>query len=346
MPERTAQVQVGACGAGDDPRAPRRSPPDRAARPPSLPHRRSPGRRSEPLTASIADLRRGGEEQERVQLRADDLGTYEPVCVRRDGAPGREPLGDEGDRESGDVGHHVHPVGEQGERAERDTPRRPGPRGMRRWPRGPSRGRDAARTGPPAHAAGVVALVVMTVASTRRSPDWAVAGCGRGIPGNRRAPDREPGRFARRLPTNDRPSEGDHSHATTRRLATVVLTVDGAVLLAAGPRSLHVEPDPSRVKPGKMATVEFTPEHGCGDARDERCSSASRRVPANVKPRARRMDEQREGRTMTFSEGQGPVGGQRLRDHLHRADAKTVLVLEGHPAVRGGRRALDRRAGG
>ena len=28
----------------------------------------------------------------------------------------------------------------------------------------------------------------------------------------------------------------------------------------------HVEPDPNRVKPGKKATVEFTPEHGCGES--------------------------------------------------------------------------------
>ena len=53
---------------------------------------------------------------------------------------------------------------------------------------------------------------------------------------------------------------------TTRRVATVALIAAGALLLAAGPAFAHVEADPNRVKPAKLATVEFTPEHGCGES--------------------------------------------------------------------------------
>ena len=52
----------------------------------------------------------------------------------------------------------------------------------------------------------------------------------------------------------------------SRRLGTVVFGATALVVLAAGPAAAHVEPDPARVKPGKQATVEFTPEHGCGDS--------------------------------------------------------------------------------
>jgi uncharacterized protein YcnI len=49
-----------------------------------------------------------------------------------------------------------------------------------------------------------------------------------------------------------------------RAVVMAALTV-GAVVVAAAPAFAHVEVDPSRVKPGKSATVEFSPEHGCGD---------------------------------------------------------------------------------
>jgi uncharacterized protein YcnI len=53
---------------------------------------------------------------------------------------------------------------------------------------------------------------------------------------------------------------------TSRRIAGVVLVATGAIVLTAGPAFAHVEADPDRVKPGKEATVEFEPEHGCGDS--------------------------------------------------------------------------------
>jgi len=53
---------------------------------------------------------------------------------------------------------------------------------------------------------------------------------------------------------------------TSRRLGAVAIGATALVVLAAGPAAAHVEPDPARVKPGKQATVEFTPEHGCGDS--------------------------------------------------------------------------------
>jgi periplasmic copper chaperone A len=53
---------------------------------------------------------------------------------------------------------------------------------------------------------------------------------------------------------------------STRRLVAVAIATAGTVLLVAGPAFAHVEPDPSRVKPGKKTTVEFTPEHGCGES--------------------------------------------------------------------------------
>ncbi|MEX2254309.1 MAG: DUF1775 domain-containing protein [Acidimicrobiia bacterium] len=53
---------------------------------------------------------------------------------------------------------------------------------------------------------------------------------------------------------------------TTRRVAAVALATAGALVLAAGPAFAHVEADPTRVKPGKEATVEFAPEHGCDES--------------------------------------------------------------------------------
>jgi periplasmic copper chaperone A len=53
---------------------------------------------------------------------------------------------------------------------------------------------------------------------------------------------------------------------THRRVAVIALMATGALFLVAAPALAHVEPDPTRVKPGKKATVEFTPEHGCGES--------------------------------------------------------------------------------
>jgi uncharacterized protein YcnI len=53
---------------------------------------------------------------------------------------------------------------------------------------------------------------------------------------------------------------------TTRRVAVASVATAATFLLAAGTAWAHVEPDPNRVKPGKKVTVEFTPEHGCGES--------------------------------------------------------------------------------
>ena len=71
---------------------------------------------------------------------------------------------------------------------------------------------------------------------------------------------------------------------TTRRLAAVAITATGLVLLVAGPALAHVEPDPSRVKPGKSTTVEFTPEHGCGESVTTRMTFKVPKGATNAKP--------------------------------------------------------------
>ena len=70
----------------------------------------------------------------------------------------------------------------------------------------------------------------------------------------------------------------------TRRLVAVAIAAVGAVLLVAGPAFAHVEPDPSRVKPGKKATVEFTPEHGCGESVTTRMIFKVPKGASNAKP--------------------------------------------------------------
>lgn len=49
-----------------------------------------------------------------------------------------------------------------------------------------------------------------------------------------------------------------------RRRLQVVLCISGlALLLMAVPAAAHIEPDPSRIKPGTRVTVAFKVEHGC-----------------------------------------------------------------------------------
>lgn len=63
---------------------------------------------------------------------------------------------------------------------------------------------------------------------------------------------------------------------------TVVLAglAAGVIVATAAPAFAHVEVDPSRVKPGKAATVEFSPEHGCG--KDAPTTRMTFRVPRGV----------------------------------------------------------------
>jgi uncharacterized protein YcnI len=81
----------------------------------------------------------------------------------------------------------------------------------------------------------------------------------------------------------------------------------GALLLAAGPAAAHVEPDPARVKPGKTATVGFTPEHGCDDSP---ITSMRFRIPkgatdATPEPKDG-WEVQATTKTVTFSGGSMP----------------------------------------
>lgn len=62
-------------------------------------------------------------------------------------------------------------------------------------------------------------------------------------------------------------------------MAVAVLTA-GALAVAAAPAFAHVEPEPNRVKPGKQVTVEFTPEHGCGE--DSPTTTMTFQVPKGV----------------------------------------------------------------
>jgi uncharacterized protein YcnI len=71
---------------------------------------------------------------------------------------------------------------------------------------------------------------------------------------------------------------------STRRLVAVAIAAAGMVLLVAGPAFAHVEPDPSRVKPGKRVTVEFAPEHGCGESVTTRMTFKVPKGAKNAKP--------------------------------------------------------------
>jgi periplasmic copper chaperone A len=66
-----------------------------------------------------------------------------------------------------------------------------------------------------------------------------------------------------------------------KRAAVVAGLTVGAIVVAAGPALAHIEPEPNRVKPGSEATVEFTPEHGCGE--DSPTTKLTFQVPKGVK---------------------------------------------------------------
>jgi periplasmic copper chaperone A len=66
---------------------------------------------------------------------------------------------------------------------------------------------------------------------------------------------------------------------TSRRVIGVAVAAAGTVLAFAAPAAAHVEPDPSRIKPGKDARVTFTAEHGCEDSPT---TGMTFRIPKNV----------------------------------------------------------------
>jgi uncharacterized protein YcnI len=81
----------------------------------------------------------------------------------------------------------------------------------------------------------------------------------------------------------------------------------GLVLLVAAPAAAHVEPDPSRVKPGKEVTVTFTAEHGCDESPT---TGMTFRVPKGITDAVGVEQDgftaTTEGRTVEFSGGSFP----------------------------------------
>ena len=94
---------------------------------------------------------------------------------------------------------------------------------------------------------------------------------------------------------------------TSRRVAGLALGVAGLVVLVAGPAAAHVQPDPNQVKPGKLATVEFSPEHGCKGSPTTRMSFLVPKGVTGAKPvKKDGWKSKVAGRTITFSGGSAP----------------------------------------
>ena len=112
-----------------------------------------------------------------------------------------------------------------------------------------------------------------------------------------------------------------------RAVVLAGLTV-GAVVVAAAPAFAHVEADPTRVKPGKSATVEFTPEHGCGD--DSPTIKLTFQVPKGV-PDAEPVpldgwETSTSGRKVVFDGGNLPYDDQEgFGISFTAPDSKTLL---------------------
>jgi periplasmic copper chaperone A len=112
-----------------------------------------------------------------------------------------------------------------------------------------------------------------------------------------------------------------------RRAAVAFIVGAGALLAIAGPAAAHVEPDPSRVKPGKTTTVGFTPEHGC---KESPIISMKFRIPkgaSEVTPEPKDgWDVKATRRTVTFSGGTMPSDATDAFEISFTApDKKTVL---------------------
>jgi uncharacterized protein YcnI len=114
---------------------------------------------------------------------------------------------------------------------------------------------------------------------------------------------------------------------TTRRVAVVTLAAGAFLLLATTAAWAHVEPDPSRVKPAKKATVEFTPEHGCGDSVT---TEMEFRVPKAAKNAAPVEQDgwttSVEGRTITFESDTVPGGETSFGITFTAPGTKTLLA--------------------
>jgi uncharacterized protein YcnI len=114
---------------------------------------------------------------------------------------------------------------------------------------------------------------------------------------------------------------------TTRRVAVITLAACTTLLLAATAAWAHVEPDPNRVKPGKEVTVEFTPEHGCGDSVT---TEMEFRVPKGAKAAAPVEQDgwttSVQGRTISFESDTVPDDETSFGITFTTPDKKTLLA--------------------
>jgi periplasmic copper chaperone A len=114
---------------------------------------------------------------------------------------------------------------------------------------------------------------------------------------------------------------------TTRRVAAIAVTAAGALLLAAAPALAHVEPDPSRVKPGKKVTVEFTPEHGCGESVTTEMVFRVPKAVKSAKPVAPDgWTAKRKGRTISFASDKVPDQEASFGITFTAPSSKTLLA--------------------
>jgi uncharacterized protein YcnI len=112
-----------------------------------------------------------------------------------------------------------------------------------------------------------------------------------------------------------------------RYVAAVTLAVFATLLFAVSTAWAHVEPDPNRVKPGKKATVEFAPEHGCGDSVT---TEIEFRVPKAAKNAAPVEQEgwttSVRGRTISFESDKVPDEETSFGITFTAPDTKTLLA--------------------
>ena len=110
-------------------------------------------------------------------------------------------------------------------------------------------------------------------------------------------------------------------------VAVLALAVLAALLLATTAAWAHVESDPNRVKPGKKATVEFTPEHGCGDSVTTRMTFRVPKAATNAAPVEQDgWTTSVQGRTITFASDKVPDEETSFGISFTAPDAKTLLA--------------------
>jgi uncharacterized protein YcnI len=114
---------------------------------------------------------------------------------------------------------------------------------------------------------------------------------------------------------------------STRRVIVATLAAATALLLAAGTAWAHVEADPTRVKPGKKVTVEFTPEHGCGESVTTQMDFQVPKGAKNAKPvKLEDWTATVKGRKITFASDKVPSEEQSFGISFTAPDSKTLLA--------------------